>query len=180
MSRPKETNPPHCVLGISPEEKKKGHIYASCPLSNPHSHPHPFSPFTLSPIRRKVGFFVSEGFWWECVYVCVCMDVQGCHSCRPPTHSLPSHGPVFKLLGGERKATSCLVFNICFFSLVLFVPYSGSGINVLTSLTEEATLFEHTDPATLSSVVLRICRIPLSAPQACEKPAKLSHCFLKE
>ena len=121
MSRPKETNPPHCVLGISAEEKK-GHIYASCTLSTPHSHPHPFSPFTLSPIRRKVGVFVSEGFRWECVYisvcvcVCVCVDVQGCHSCRPPTRFLPSHGPVCKLLGGERKATSCLVFSICFFS----------------------------------------------------------------
>lgn len=60
------------------------------------------------------------------MYVCLVMDVQGCHNCGPPTHFLSSLGPVFKIFGGKRKAISCLVFNV-YFGFVLFVPYSGSG-----------------------------------------------------
>lgn len=35
--------------------------------------------------------------------------------------------PLNPVLGGERKATSCLVFSICYFGLIFLVPYSESG-----------------------------------------------------
>lgn len=64
VSRAKETNPPHCVLGNSREEKKKrSHLTPPTPSPTPTTTPTHSLPSPQSPIRRKVrDVFVSGEF----------------------------------------------------------------------------------------------------------------------
>lgn len=48
------------------------------------------------------------------------------------------------------------------------------GITMLTGLTREVTLQQHTDPATLRLAQPQIYRILFKAQKACEKPEHLS------